>query len=140
MNTPTRRGFLQAFVAAAAGALALEIDPERVLWVPGAKTFFLPAENRMTVEAATDADMLRMSRERFNAAVEADKGLARERRVDIQFLTAGYWVTTGGRTGFDETVRFDKDWTPTQGWKPNGAPMTDRERVLAAQRIFGRTT
>ena len=35
----TRRGFLGALAAGAAG---LAIDPEQLLWRPGAKTFFLP--------------------------------------------------------------------------------------------------
>ncbi len=34
-----RRGFLGA---AAAAVAALAIDPERLLWVPGAKTIFIP--------------------------------------------------------------------------------------------------
>lgn len=39
-----RRGFLRLLGLSAAGALApdLTLDPERALWVPGAKTFFLP--------------------------------------------------------------------------------------------------
>lgn len=36
-----RRGFLGAMATAAAG---MTLDPERLLWVPGAKTFFLPPE------------------------------------------------------------------------------------------------
>lgn len=37
-----RRGFLKLLGLAAAGALApdLELDPERLLWVPGTKTIF----------------------------------------------------------------------------------------------------
>ncbi len=37
-----RRGFLKSLAAAVAGVAAYEADPERLLWVPGAKTFFLP--------------------------------------------------------------------------------------------------
>ena len=36
----TRRGFLSALATAAAG---LTLDPERLLWVPGQRTFFLPS-------------------------------------------------------------------------------------------------
>ena len=36
-----RRGFLNALGAFAAGAV---LDPERLLWVPGRKTIFLPAK------------------------------------------------------------------------------------------------
>lgn len=35
-----RRAFLQLF---SAGVAALTLDPERLLWVPGEKTIFLPA-------------------------------------------------------------------------------------------------
>ena len=34
-----RRSFLSGFIGAAA---ALTLDPERLLWVPGAKTIFVP--------------------------------------------------------------------------------------------------
>jgi hypothetical protein len=34
-----RRGFLKALTAT---AVAMTVDPERLLWVPGAKTIFLP--------------------------------------------------------------------------------------------------
>ena len=40
MTTISRRGFLGVFGAAAVGAV---LDPERLLWVPGQKTIFLPS-------------------------------------------------------------------------------------------------
>ncbi len=39
-----RRGFLSTLSGAAA---ALAFDPERLLWVPGAKTIFVPAPKRI---------------------------------------------------------------------------------------------
>jgi hypothetical protein len=39
-----RRGFLGALAAFAAGAV---LDPERLLWVPGQKTIFLPSQNTL---------------------------------------------------------------------------------------------
>lgn len=42
-----RRSFLQLFGAAAAGAV---LDPEMLLWRPGAKTIFLPAAKTLTTE------------------------------------------------------------------------------------------
>ena len=40
-----RRDFLRQLLTGSAGAAAaLTFDPERLLWVPGAKTFFLPSE------------------------------------------------------------------------------------------------
>lgn len=38
-----RRGFLRTLLSAGVGAVAgFTLDPERLLWVPGAKTIFLP--------------------------------------------------------------------------------------------------
>lgn len=51
----TRRQFLQR--AGAAIAAGMVLDPERLLWVPGAKTYFLP--DTTIVEAATMEDALR---------------------------------------------------------------------------------
>jgi hypothetical protein len=50
-----RRSFLRW--AAAAIAAGTVLDPERLLWVPGAKTIFLP--DPTIVEAATMAEALR---------------------------------------------------------------------------------
>lgn len=46
-----RRLFIQTILGSvAAAAVASELDPERLLWVPGSKTIFLPAPK--TVETA----------------------------------------------------------------------------------------
>jgi hypothetical protein len=39
-----RRGFLRLFGAAAAAAV---LDPERLLWVPGQKTIFIPSPRQV---------------------------------------------------------------------------------------------
>ncbi len=50
----TRRGFLSLLTAAAPGvAAAALLDPERLLWVPGQKTFFLPTNTRLTLDVIT---------------------------------------------------------------------------------------
>lgn len=51
-----RRGFLATFAAVAAGVV---LDPERLLWLPGAKTIFLPAPKPTlaTSEALTIGDV-----------------------------------------------------------------------------------
>ena len=47
MKTVSRRGFIQTLAASAAAAAAYEvIDPERLLWVPGQKTIFMPPVKR----------------------------------------------------------------------------------------------
>lgn len=43
-----RRGFLQLL---GAGATGLVLDPERLLWVPGQKTFFLPSISLVGVDS-----------------------------------------------------------------------------------------
>jgi hypothetical protein len=60
-----RRGFLKRLAAsstAVAGAFA--IDPERLLWVPGAKTIFLPAEKPLITGAAEVAKAYQDIRQR----------------------------------------------------------------------------
>lgn len=42
----SRRAFLQL---ASASAAAVAFDPERLLWVPGAKTIFLPPEKTIVI-------------------------------------------------------------------------------------------
>jgi hypothetical protein len=55
-----RRAFLATLAAAAAG---LALDPERALWVPGAKTIFLPTPPPTVVSpvALTRGDIFTMS-------------------------------------------------------------------------------
>lgn len=48
----TRRGFLGLGGAAVA---AMTLDPERLLWVPGAKTFFLPSTEIVTAATLDEA-------------------------------------------------------------------------------------
>jgi hypothetical protein len=51
----TRRGFIGSLLAA--GAAAAAFDPERLLWTPGQKTFFIPEQT--VVEAKTLDDAVR---------------------------------------------------------------------------------
>ena len=55
MGSMNRRHFLQLGAAAATGMM---LDPERLLWVPGAKTYFIP--NKQLVTASTMAEALTM--------------------------------------------------------------------------------
>jgi hypothetical protein len=63
-----RRAFLQLLGAGTVAAVAF--DPERLLWVPGAKTIFLPPEKSIVVASTmpayhwfTDEAMALMSKE-----------------------------------------------------------------------------
>jgi len=49
----TRRGFLQVLGAATAAVAAFEVDPEFLLWRPGAKTIFLPPPKALVVPETT---------------------------------------------------------------------------------------
>lgn len=88
-----RRGFIQSLVAATTAALAVEIDPERALWVPGAKSFFIPEQpavkNLITdpAQVATEYKLIRSNLAHSN-------------------------LSTGGRVVYTSigAAEFDKDW------------------------------
>jgi hypothetical protein len=88
-----RRTFLGVSAAAAA---AMVLDPERLLWVPGAKTFFLPSQQIVTAE--TMADALRAG---FRARVPNGQGWF----IDMEI------TLTGGRDGLTlvERLRRERD-------------------------------
>lgn len=76
-----RRGFLKALTAAVAGVAAYEADPERLLWVPGAKTIFLPPAKKFEAVPTIvepDADYL--------AAVFNDDDYA----IDVDMIESSY--------------------------------------------------
>ena len=58
-----RRHFLSALVAGTAG---LALDPERLLWVPGQRTFFLPPvrysseSNQIVIDVVPNAEAIRL--------------------------------------------------------------------------------
>lgn len=64
MGNISRRGFLGAIAAATAAAFATELDPEKLLWVPGAKTFFIPDAPRI----ANLSEMVTLEAERMLTA------------------------------------------------------------------------
>jgi len=52
----SRRGFLGTLLGGAAAAVAAQtFDPERLLWVPGAKTIFLPSQKIAVAETMDQA-------------------------------------------------------------------------------------
>ena len=52
-----RRGFLASLLAAAP---AMVLDPERLLWVPGQRTFFLPSSNTLLTRDLISREALRL--------------------------------------------------------------------------------
>jgi hypothetical protein len=84
-----RRGFLQLLGMGAAGAmLGVELDPERLLWVPGAKTIFLPPppERRLTHGAWVPHDWIAKETLRM-----LEEKLAFSRLINREYDAA--WVT-----------------------------------------------
>lgn len=67
-----RRDFLKRFTLGAAAVLAaVEIDPERLLWVPGAKTIFLPTEKTLIDPAVAAAEYESLLRTAQDQRVQA---------------------------------------------------------------------
>jgi hypothetical protein len=66
-----RRGFLRALLSGAAGAAAAHtLDLDRLLWVPGARTFFLPSPSYTYTLLTTDLicrDALRVLEQNLRA-------------------------------------------------------------------------
>lgn len=60
-----RRGFLKAFGAAVATAMAVEIDPERLLWTPGTKSFLIP-DSPKPKNIIVDVEMVRAEWEKLH--------------------------------------------------------------------------
>jgi len=55
MQPLNRRGFLQSGIAAAS---ALAVDPERLLWTPGAKTIFIPPPPKVVAGGGFNVTLL----------------------------------------------------------------------------------
>lgn len=94
MGNIGRRGFLGALAASvAATAAALELDPERALWLPGKKTIFLPPKD---VRIASPAET--------KLYEDEDHGIPP--RFDHRFRMD---VTSRGRGGHT-SLYFDDRW------------------------------
>lgn len=107
-----RRSFL-SYLAAGAAALGsgVEIDYERALWVPGAKTIFLPAES-VFVPTPEMVDR-----------VLAAHGIGVPR----------YHLTVSGRG----TVFFDKQWRPISGADVAMNPLVGAELAAFQRKLWG---
>ena len=110
----SRRGFLQALVAATAAAAALELDPERALWRPGERTFFLPDAPAPKQILSGDSAVLEMNR------------LLTERPEDFARTIKGtHRVSTS--VGQAE---FDNEWNLL---KLDGRPITNAREAARLQ-------
>lgn len=53
-----RRQFLKGLLTLAAGSVSANIDIDRLLWVPGEKTIFIPSAKQVEIFTAADKLML----------------------------------------------------------------------------------
>lgn len=92
-----RRSFLTRLGAAAVGAAALSIDPEQLLWVPGAKRI-IDFGSTKQVLPATDIEVVSLAR----AVIEAqqDYNKRRSRELDLMDLGPRDITLTIGATSF----------------------------------------
>ena len=92
MGTIGRRGFLQALGAATTAALAIDIDPERLLWVTGKKSFLIP-ESPAPKNVISDPGVIKAEFANVVRRAEAD---------GLKTVVTGYSVDTAvGRAQFD---------------------------------------
>lgn len=96
----SRRGFLQALVAAApAVALAPTLDLERLLWVPGEKTIFVPSleqigEHTLVCPEWVMHEVMQRLIDSLKFNTEIHRSYDREFRL------------TGARVGYDVNARL----------------------------------
>jgi hypothetical protein len=88
-----RRNFLTALGLGTAGLL---LDPERLLWVPGQKTIFLPPVERFSIVTPEWVMREVMMRLKNNLVFATNI----HRSYDAEFRAAGYAIPIGGRTPF----------------------------------------
>lgn len=121
----TRRGFLATLAGAIASAAALGIDdPEKLLWVPGQKTIFIP-EPPPTIVLPPEPKPLATLFEIGGPIYENGPRLY---SPDL-YSRDRYRITTGGKD-----VVFDSNWKPTQGWdRRERRAFTDEERAQLAR-------
>ncbi len=85
-----RRTFLRqlGFGTVSAAAAALTWDVERLLWVPGEKTIFLPRHIRIR---PSDEQLIREAAKRLADAIDADILERVYAQQDLRFWAGGVW-------------------------------------------------
>ncbi len=77
----TRRGFFAALISAVAGAT---LDPERLLWVPGRKTIFIPPSRNVFVSPDWIArEMLAILQKQFMLAKRVNREFDAQLRIPV---------------------------------------------------------
>lgn len=120
-------------------AIAESLDPEKLLWVPGAKTFFIPEKLAVRPSLAevkhvflSQTMPLEEFKKKFPASREpsgwASKQNAREYRDPLGYQGSRYKVDVVQR-GQRTTMEFDGQWNATRGydWSKQAGEMTSEE-------------
>lgn len=125
-----RRGFIEALGAAATAAAALVVDdPERLLWQPKRKVFFLPPEKQIArAEDVASIEIRREYADRKQVLLADDGGIVRV-EYGTGLSVGRYVVAIPGPRGIERHV-FDAKWQPL------GNP-EEKRRALSV--IHGRT-
>lgn len=127
MTDISRRSFFGRMASAVAGVALLDVDPEKLLWVPGAKTIFLPPAPTIRKPPL------------FGPLDQIDTVALEERGGLRRVAETGRFIEMPDRyritldTG--ESMTFNDRWEPTAGFR-DGKQLTDREKALVAQRMF----
>jgi len=124
----TRRSFLKALVAATAAVAAFEVDPEFLLWRPGAKTIFLPPPKALVVPETTIVTAPNMV-----AALE--DGLVVLYPDGTRHTISGKLDVYGGLEAFKEHVRLSGgELVENRTWREyEGQRATVQGPTIAAQ-------
>ena len=85
-----RRGFLAAL---ALGGTGFALDPARLLWVPGAKTFFLPSGNTLVTADWVTREALRQLAHTLTFAQRVNRTYDEAwRGQTVRVRTPGRWT------------------------------------------------
>lgn len=114
----TRRGFLFEMAAATAGAAALLVDPERLLWEPGKKTIIdlgarVQAPTFEQILSLTQFDLIGAGAGPFNKPI---------------YMPNRYVLTLADGRAFG----FDSNWQIKSGRGPGGTVLSGQEQAAFA--------
>jgi hypothetical protein len=130
MGEQTRRSFLKSIAGATAAASALVVDPEFLLWKPGAKKIFLPAPQIERPNLSQLGTMLLETPYVRMTNIRGEHLRNMRSAKDSIYMPDRFRVTAGG-----ESIVFDSDWKAVRG-SAHGRQMTRQELESSARRIL----
>lgn len=137
MGEYSRRGFLSRLVAGAAAVTAssfldlegFENDPEKLLWVPGQKTFFLPPVEEFRSGADAIADFATIQQRPLKEVLKGAKHVQTRRGV-LTFDAAWNIIGLNGRrlNTAEATQLRQESFAPWGGrWKDPDVAVTEQD-------------